>query len=91
MIAHVSCLLAFRHPDRNQDNKEESERRFKEISEAYNLLTTQKGGNGFNQYARQGFHGQQGFHPGGAEFNPHDLFRQMFRDQVGAHFVDLCL
>lgn len=36
-------LLALKyHPDRNKDNKEESETKFKEISEAYNILVDDK-------------------------------------------------
>ena len=30
------------HPDKNPDNKEEAEKRFKEISEAYEVLSNSK-------------------------------------------------
>jgi DnaJ-class molecular chaperone len=65
------------HPDRNPDNKEEAEKRFKEISEAYRILSD---GNNQRPSASQGkgqqhpfsFHGMPPF-PGGFNFTPFDL------------------
>jgi len=46
------------HPDKNPSNREESERKFKEISEAYQSLSQNKGGPSFEDC--------QNMHPGGS-------------------------
>tara|TARA_B100001287_G_C22497392_1_gene441881 strand:- start:200 stop:688 length:489 start_codon:yes stop_codon:yes gene_type:complete len=60
------------HPDKNPDNKEEAENKFKEISEAYEILTNKdkyRNDNGFRQHGRQ--------------INPMDIFNQMFNGGGG--------
>ena len=42
------------HPDRNPDNKEESERKFKEISEAYSVLTDKNKKHIYDTYGEEG-------------------------------------
>lgn len=76
------------HPDRNDSPG--AEQKFKEISEAYTAITKGGGANPFgggsnssyqnpNSRAYGGFQGQPfGF---GTQ-DPHELFRQMFQDQV---------
>mgnify|MGYP001239361374 CR=1 FL=1 len=67
------------HPDKNPEDKEEAEKKFKEIAEAYEILTnkdkyrTQNPFNGQNPFATH-----QGFRR--AYINPHDIFNQMFSE-----------
>tara|TARA_B100001175_G_scaffold91860_1_gene77622 strand:- start:3990 stop:4493 length:504 start_codon:yes stop_codon:yes gene_type:complete len=56
------------HPDKNPDNKEEAETKFKEISEAYEILTNKE------KYS-QDPNFRQNYMP---QINPHDLFSQLF-------------
>lgn len=48
------------HPDKHKDNKEEAERRFKEINEAYQVLSDPQKKSAYDQF------GHQAFAPGGA-------------------------
>ena len=70
------------HPDKNMENKEEAENKFKEIGEAYEVLTNKE------KYASNNSFRQGNFR--GAAINPHDLFNHIFRDMhmgmgVGMH------
>ncbi len=47
------------HPDKHKDNKEEAERRFKEINEAYQVLSDKEKRSAYDQY------GHAAFSPGG--------------------------
>lgn len=47
------------HPDRHKDNKEEAEKRFKEINEAYQILSDSSKKSAYDQ------HGHAAFSPGG--------------------------
>lgn len=54
------------HPDKNQDDKDNAEKKFKEIAEAYEILTN-----------RDKYVNKANFN---TAFNPHDLFSQLFKD-----------
>lgn len=78
------------HPDKNPDRKEEAEKKFKEISESYEVLSDKEkrdiydrygkegliqGGGGYNDYDFGGdFHGFHGFH----FRDPEEVFREFF-------------
>ncbi|MCX8602122.1 MULTISPECIES: molecular chaperone DnaJ [unclassified Gilliamella] len=52
------------HPDKNQDNKAEAEAKFKEVKEAYEVLTDAQKKAAYDQYGHAAF--EQGFGGGGA-------------------------
>ncbi len=56
------------HPDKNPDNKEHAEEKFKEISQAYEILTNK------DKYTQDPRFRQNNM----PQINPHDLFQQIF-------------
>ena len=60
------------HPDRNPDNKEESEAKFKEISKAYEILSDPSKKQQYDLYGEEGIQGG-----GGGFASPFDIFRNM--------------
>ncbi len=68
------------HPDKNVENKEEAEKKFKKISEAYQILCDKE------KYIREN-RGQmpqsRGMPSGFGFINPDELFKQFFEMNVG--------
>lgn len=60
------------HPDKNLDNQQEAAEKFKEIAEAYEILS--------NPEKREIYdtRGKQGLSDNGMEFNPEDFFKNLF-------------
>ncbi|XP_039111796.1 dnaJ homolog subfamily B member 6 isoform X4 [Hyaena hyaena] len=74
------------HPDKNPENKEEAERKFKQVAEAYEVLSDAKKRDVYDRYGKEGLNGGGG---GGVHFdnpfefgftfrNPDEVFREFF-------------
>ncbi len=70
------------HPDRNPDNKE-SEDKFKEASEAYEILSDENKRAAYDQYGHAGVDGQAGMGGGHGNGNFSDIFGDVFGDIFG--------
>ncbi|HMC94549.1 MAG TPA: DnaJ domain-containing protein, partial [Polyangia bacterium] len=74
------------HPDRN-DGCEVSEGRFKEINEAYSILSDPQKRAAYDRFGHAGVNGSGGAGPGGAQFNDvGDIFNEVFGDVFGDMF-----
>jgi DnaJ family protein A protein 2 len=66
------------HPDRNKDNKEYAEAKFKEISKAYNVLSDPNKRETYDKFGEEGLNGQMP-----SNFNPQDMFNDIFGNMGG--------
>ena len=71
------------HPDKNPDNKEEAEAKFKSIAEAYEVLSDKKKRDVYDRYGKAGLTGGGGGGSAGPDFHfefhdPKDIFKEFF-------------
>uniref|UniRef100_A0A4W2EWG4 J domain-containing protein n=1 Tax=Bos indicus x Bos taurus TaxID=30522 RepID=A0A4W2EWG4_BOBOX len=78
------------HPDKNPENKEEAERRFKQVAQAYEVLSDAKKRDVYDRYGEAGVEGGGGGRAGGGRpfedpfeciftfRDPADVFREFF-------------
>jgi len=66
------------HPDKNPDKKEEAEEKFKEINEAYEVLSDKSKRETYDRFGKEGL-SQSGFHSG----DPFDIFSSFFGGGMG--------
>ncbi|XP_067864291.1 dnaJ homolog subfamily B member 6b isoform X2 [Heptranchias perlo] len=85
------------HPDKNPDNKEEAESKFKQLSEAYEVLSDSSKRDIYDRYGKDGLtntggggHYGEGYDLGFTFRNPEDVFREFFggRDPFADFFMD---
>ena len=72
------------HPDKNPENKEEAEEKFKEATEAYSILSDQESRTRYDQFGHAAFDGNSGF--GGTGFGDFSDFEDIFGDIFSQFF-----
>ena len=70
------------HPDKNQGkNKEEAEKKFKEISEAYSILSDKEKRSNYDRFGKN-FENNQGFGNARMNVDPDEIFRAFFENDM---------
>ena len=73
--------------DKNPDDREKAEARFKEVAEAYEVLSDPKKRELYDRYGKEGLEGGGG--PSAFHVDPFELFRSFFGGPSGSVFADL--
>ncbi|XP_047597857.1 dnaJ homolog subfamily B member 7 [Lutra lutra] len=84
------------HPDKNPENKEEAERKFKEVAEAYAVLSNNEKRDIYDKYGQEGLNGRgrshfdDSFDNGFTFSKADDVFREIFgeREPFPFHFFE---
>ncbi|CAK7297129.1 DnaJ homolog subfamily B member 7 [Vulpes lagopus] len=84
------------HPDKNPENKEEAERKFKEVAVAYEVLSNNEKRDIYDKYGQEGLNGGGRSHfDDSSEYSftfrkPSDVFREIFgeKDPFSFHFFE---
>lgn len=77
------------HPDRNRENPKEAEIKFKEVTEAYQVLSEPQQRQAYDQFGHEGMRGfgragaSEGFGGGGGFGGVGDIFSEVFGDIFG--------
>uniref|UniRef100_A0A7S0LU62 J domain-containing protein n=1 Tax=Coccolithus braarudii TaxID=221442 RepID=A0A7S0LU62_9EUKA len=74
------------HPDKNPDNKEEAEVKFKAIANAYTTLSDDEKRKVYDQFGEEGLQGgggPAGGGGGGMHVDPREIFKQFFGEEGG--------
>ncbi len=81
------------HPDKNRDNSKQAEEKFKEVSEAYKILSDADKKQIYDQYGHAGLQADVGAGGGGftgSDFDPFTIFNEVFgqRSSSGGGIFD---